>query len=53
MVGIVESLYVNAATFQIMFWEGDPEGPSTLVYPDGMVEKRTYVKGIKEGPASR
>jgi hypothetical protein len=39
--------------FQIMFWEGDPEGPSTLDYQDGIVEKRTYVKGSKEGPATR
>jgi hypothetical protein len=36
-----------------MFWEGEPNGPSKLIYPDGLVENRTYNKGIKEGPATR
>ena len=49
----VHNLYCSLSGFQIMFWEGDPEGPATLFYPDGMTETRTYVKGVKEGPASR
>ena len=34
-----------------MFWEGQPRGPSKLLYPDGSYEERSFNDGAKNGPA--
>ena len=36
---------------EVMFWEGQPEGPSKLIYPDESYEERNYSSGEKNGPA--
>jgi len=36
---------------ELMFWEGEPRGPSKLLYPDGSYEERNYSDGEKNGPA--
>ena len=36
---------------ELMFWEGEPRGPSKLLYPDGSYEERNYSNGEKNGPA--
>jgi len=35
----------------LMFWEGEPKGPSKLTYPDGSYEERSFSDGEKNGPA--
>ena len=34
-----------------MFWEGEPRGPSKLMYPDGSYEERNFSDGEKNGAA--
>ena len=36
---------------EVMFWEGQPRGPSKLLYPDGSYEERSFNDGAKNGAA--
>ena len=41
----------DGTTEEVMFWEGEPRGPSKLLYPDGSYEERSFNDGAKNGPA--
>ena len=41
----------DGTTEEVMFWGGEPRGPSKLLYPDGSYEERSFNDGAKNGPA--